>query len=127
VSSYSGEDYSHYLATSSLGTWLREQNVPAIYGVDTRALTKKIRTQGVMLGRLLLQKQVPKQGLAEGVLHGLDSILRRSSDTGNWRDHFEEIDWKDQNERNLVADGKSLSTSVTVEWSSMSSQRFDFC
>ena len=43
VASYSGEDYSHHLATSSLGTWLKEQNVPAIYGVDTRALTKRIR------------------------------------------------------------------------------------
>ena len=55
TASYSGEDYSHYLAKSSLGTWLKEQGVPAIYGVDTRALTKKIRTQGSMLGRLLLQ------------------------------------------------------------------------
>ena len=28
VASYCGEDYSHYLAESSLGTWLKEQNVP---------------------------------------------------------------------------------------------------
>jgi len=55
VASYCGEDYSHHLASSSLGKWLREQNVPAIYGVDTRALTKKIREKGSMLGRLLLQ------------------------------------------------------------------------
>ncbi|GMG40222.1 unnamed protein product [[Candida] boidinii] len=26
------EDYSHYLAKSSLGQWLKEQNIPAIYG-----------------------------------------------------------------------------------------------
>lgn len=57
VASYAGEgeDYSHHLATSSLGDWLKEQNVPAICGVDTRALTKKIREQGSMLGRLLMQ------------------------------------------------------------------------
>lgn len=55
VASYSGEDYSHHLATSSLGTWLKEQNVPAICGVDTRALTKRIRDKGSMLGRLLMQ------------------------------------------------------------------------
>lgn len=54
VASYSGEQYSHHLATSSLGAWLREQGVPAIYGVDTRALTKMIRHKGSMLGRLLL-------------------------------------------------------------------------
>ncbi|KAK3621542.1 Carbamoyl-phosphate synthase [Elasticomyces elasticus] len=62
VASYAGETYSHHLATSSLGKWLKEQNVPAICGVDTRALTKRIRDQGSMLGRLLMQngtEQVP--------------------------------------------------------------------
>src|ERR1700742_397509 len=34
VASYCGEDYSHHLAVSSLGKWLKEQQVPAIYGVD---------------------------------------------------------------------------------------------
>jgi carbamoyl-phosphate synthase/aspartate carbamoyltransferase len=55
VASYCGEDYSHHLASSSLGQWLKQQNVPAVCGVDTRALTKKIREKGSMLGRLLLQ------------------------------------------------------------------------
>ncbi|KAK3677978.1 Carbamoyl-phosphate synthase [Recurvomyces mirabilis] len=55
VSTYAGESYSHHLAESSLGKWLKEQNVPAICGVDTRALTKRIREQGSMLGRLLMQ------------------------------------------------------------------------
>ncbi|OUM57013.1 hypothetical protein PIROE2DRAFT_55277 [Piromyces sp. E2] len=39
-------DFSHYLAQSSLSDWLKENDVPALYGIDTRALTKKIRTQG---------------------------------------------------------------------------------
>jgi len=55
VASYCGEEFSHHLAKSSLGQWLKEQNVPAVCGVDTRALTKKIREKGSMLGRLLLQ------------------------------------------------------------------------
>ena len=55
TASYSGEDYSHYLAQSSLGTWLKENGVPAMCGVDTRALTKRIRQHGSMLGRLLHQ------------------------------------------------------------------------
>lgn len=62
VASYAGEAYSHYLANSSLGEWLKEQNVPAVCGVDTRALTKRIREKGSMLGRLLMQtgtEQVP--------------------------------------------------------------------
>ena len=43
VVGYYSEDFSHYLANSSLGAWLKESGVPAIYGVDTRALTKRIR------------------------------------------------------------------------------------
>src|SRR5271170_4043699 len=56
TASYSGEDYSHYLAQSSLGSWLKENGVPAMCGVDTRSLTKRIREQGSMLGRMLHQK-----------------------------------------------------------------------
>jgi carbamoyl-phosphate synthase small subunit len=47
-----GEHYSHWTAASSLHDWLAEQGVPAITGVDTRALTKHLRSHGVMLGRI---------------------------------------------------------------------------
>ncbi|KAK5704561.1 Carbamoyl-phosphate synthase [Elasticomyces elasticus] len=70
VATYAGETYSHHLATSSLGKWLKEQNVPAICGVDTRALTKRIRDEGSMLGRLLMQngtEQVP-DGIPAGAV-----------------------------------------------------------
>ena len=68
VASYCGEDYSHYLAKSSLGSWLKEQNVPAICGVDTRALTKRIREKGSMLGRLLLQ--IGTERVPQRISHG---------------------------------------------------------
>jgi carbamoyl-phosphate synthase/aspartate carbamoyltransferase len=103
TASYAGEDFSHYLATSSLGTWLEEQGVPAIYGVDTRALTKRIRTEGSMLGRMLLQKENLANGVSNGV--SLDATVLKSSKS--WRSHFENIDWVDPNEKNLVADGES--------------------
>lgn len=51
VQEYSG-DYSHWNASSSLGAWLKEHNVPAITGVDTRLLAKRIRNTGVMMGRI---------------------------------------------------------------------------
>ncbi|KAJ8663902.1 protein URA2 [Lichtheimia ornata] len=51
------EDYSHYLAKSSLGAWLKEQGVPALYGIDSRALTKKIREEGVLLSKILFNNQ----------------------------------------------------------------------
>jgi carbamoyl-phosphate synthase small subunit len=51
VSEYS-EKYSHHAAKESLSHWLKENRVPAITGVDTRVLTKKLREHGVMLGAL---------------------------------------------------------------------------
>ena len=51
VSSYSWE-HSHWTARSSLASWLKKHNVPAMYGVDTRALTKKIRDAGAFLGKI---------------------------------------------------------------------------
>ena len=53
------ERYSHWNAVKSLGEWLGENGVPAIQGVDTRALTKRIREQGTMLGRLVCGDEVP--------------------------------------------------------------------
>lgn len=97
VATYCGEDYSHFLAQSSLGQWLKEQGVPGIYGVDTRSLTKRIREEGSMLGRLLLES---------GVSNGTKSDDIASST--EWREHFEKIDWVDPNTKNLVAEGMLL-------------------
>ena len=46
------EDYSHAQATSSLHRWLEHHRIPGITGIDTRALTKKLREHGVMLGKI---------------------------------------------------------------------------
>jgi carbamoyl-phosphate synthase small subunit len=51
VSDYSF-DYSHWNAAESLGEWLRRNNVPGVFGIDTRTLTKRIREKGAMLGKL---------------------------------------------------------------------------
>lgn len=101
VASYSGEDYSHFLATSSLGTWLKEEGVPAMYGVDTRALTKRIREEGSMLGRMRVQKQISSNGLTNGHTNGTSAITLE-----NWSSSFETIEWVNPNTKNLVADGK---------------------
>jgi carbamoyl-phosphate synthase small subunit len=37
------EEHSHWEAKSSLAEWLKRNHVPALFGVDTRALTKRIR------------------------------------------------------------------------------------
>ena len=58
VSDYSFE-YSHWNAIKSLGGWLKEHNIPGIYGVDTRELTKILREQGTMSG--CIQKEKAKK------------------------------------------------------------------
>lgn len=55
VSEYS-ENYSHFNSTKSLGEWLKENNIPAITGIDTRALTQKIREHGTILGKIAIEK-----------------------------------------------------------------------
>jgi carbamoyl-phosphate synthase small subunit len=40
--------YSNFRATGSLGDWLAEHGIPGIEGIDTRMLTKIIRTSGAM-------------------------------------------------------------------------------
>ena len=52
VSDYS-EEYSHWNAKKSLGDWLQQHEVPGIYGIDTRYLTKILREKGTMLGKVL--------------------------------------------------------------------------
>ncbi|KAI8329053.1 small subunit of carbamoyl-phosphate synthase [Chlamydoabsidia padenii] len=44
--------YSHWTAVESLGEWCQRHNVPAISGVDTRALTQLLRDQGSTLAQL---------------------------------------------------------------------------
>lgn len=51
VSDYS-EKYHHYQAQKSLAQWLIENKIPALQGIDTRALTKKLREKGTLLGRI---------------------------------------------------------------------------
>ncbi len=54
VSEYS-ENFSHWDANKSLSKWLKDNNVPAITGIDTRKLTQKIREHGTMLGKIVVE------------------------------------------------------------------------
>ncbi|MBD3244384.1 MAG: glutamine-hydrolyzing carbamoyl-phosphate synthase small subunit [Candidatus Moranbacteria bacterium] len=69
------QNYSHWKAKSSLGDFLKSQKIPAITGIDTRALTKKLRQKGVMLGKILIK---------------------------NYGKKFSSLNFHDPNERDLV-------------------------
>lgn len=56
VSDYSF-DYSHWNASKSLSDWLKEHKVPGIFGIDTRALAKKLRENGTMLGKIIVNNE----------------------------------------------------------------------
>ena len=57
ISDYS-EEFSHWNADKSLGDWLKEQNVPGIFDVDTRELTKILREKGSMLGKIVIDNDL---------------------------------------------------------------------
>ncbi len=43
---------SHWNMSMTLDEWMYNEGVPGISGIDTRALTKKLRSKGVMMGAL---------------------------------------------------------------------------
>lgn len=53
VSDYT-EEFSHWNADKSLNDWMVENEVPGIYGIDTRELTKILREKGSMLGKIIV-------------------------------------------------------------------------
>ena len=50
------QEFSHWNARKSLSDWLNEYEVPALTGIDTRNLTKKLRDKGTMLGKIEFPK-----------------------------------------------------------------------
>ncbi|MBU2213195.1 glutamine-hydrolyzing carbamoyl-phosphate synthase small subunit [Patescibacteria group bacterium] len=72
-------DFSHFKAVSSLSNWMEHHKIPGITGVDTRALTKKLREHGVMLGRIV-------------------------SDDSEWKTEKGKLKIEDPNLSNLVAE-----------------------
>ncbi|ORY94701.1 hypothetical protein BCR43DRAFT_525865 [Syncephalastrum racemosum] len=101
VGNYS-PDYSHFLAETSLSAWLKENNIPALYGIDTRALTKKIRMQGVLLAKILLPKT--SDSVIDSAANALGFSTGSADGTERWMQDFQDVEWVDPNARNLVAE-----------------------
>ncbi len=53
VSTLSG-GFSHWSAVDSLHSWMARNGIPGLAGVDTRALTKRLRAKGCMLGKIVV-------------------------------------------------------------------------
>ena len=109
VVAYYSHDFSHWLAESSLADWLKENGVPAIYGVDTRALTKRIRSQGSMLAKILAAKPSASTKDSAAIAPTVPGTpgLSPSGLAGDagaaWRSLYQDIPFADPNQQNLVA------------------------
>lgn len=57
ISDYSSR-YSHWNSQKSLGDWLKEQQIPGLFGIDTRALTQKLRDHGACWGKYYLVMKI---------------------------------------------------------------------
>ncbi len=49
---------SHFQSKQTLSSWLKKSKVPALEISDTRFLTQKIRDKGVMLGKIVINKNI---------------------------------------------------------------------
>ena len=63
------DEPSNWRSEGTFARYLQRHNIPAIYGVDTRALTRHIRSRGAM--RALLQKVAQRLPQLEAALAGL--------------------------------------------------------
>ncbi|MFC1988258.1 glutamine-hydrolyzing carbamoyl-phosphate synthase small subunit [Chloroflexota bacterium] len=55
---------SHYLNNETIHRYLNDGGIPGIYGLDTRAITRRLRSAGVMMGIIAVDK-TPEEALKE--------------------------------------------------------------
>jgi carbamoyl-phosphate synthase small subunit len=55
---------NHYLSQMTIDQYLAKSGIPGIYGIDTRAITRRLRLSGVMMGMITGDK-TPQQALEE--------------------------------------------------------------
>ncbi len=52
-------EHSHWSAEHSLPRWLADEGIPCLAGIDTRALTKRLRSKGAQLGKIVVDEDIP--------------------------------------------------------------------
>ena len=70
-------NWSHHESDSSLLECLKKQNIPIIYDVDTRAITKKIRSFGTMLGGITTARSFKKSFYDPNKVHLVSQAANR--------------------------------------------------
>ena len=123
VSEYSAE-HSHHEAVRSLSEWLIAEGVPALQGVDTRALTRRLREGGVMKAALSRKKpsRFPDPN-EENIVARVSPREARTYGDGKKIVAFIDCGAKESIVRSLVRPGITL---VRVPWDhELSDMRYD--
>jgi carbamoyl-phosphate synthase small subunit len=66
--------HNHWEAESSLHDWLARYGVPAVQGIDTRALTRLLRSKGTMKGVLFQREAPPQESELEAMLSAVQRV-----------------------------------------------------
>lgn len=83
--------HSNYRAEESLSEWLKRHHVIAIAGIDTRALTRKLRSEGALGACITTHTVTPEKAIAQARnFVGLDGVDLALSVSRKVQDHWDE-------------------------------------
>lgn len=131
MSAYITREYctvpSNFRSQMDLDTFLKQENIPGIYDIDTRELTKKIRQHGVMNG-VLTPKPIERQHLLTflsdwNITQAVQNVSCTKSyeiPSGLWKYHV--VLWDFGAKANIARKLHSLNCRITVVPSTASSE-----
>ncbi len=109
---------SNFRSKTDLDTFLKEQGVPGIFGVDTRSITRRIRERGVMNGRLTLRKPEAPDALSLSgwkIKNAVSSVTSRSvRQLPSGLSRFHVVVWDFGVKHGILRHLQSLDCSVTT-------------
>ena len=110
---------SHWNSQETLGGWLKREKVPGITGIDTRELTKVLRENGVMMGKIIFDDEPDNIPDAKyEVINFVEKVSCRevieyNKDQGGKKVVLVDCGVKDNILRNLIRRGVHL---IRVPW-----------
>ena len=103
---------SNWRSTQSLGDYLKTHNIPGIYGIDTRALTRKLRSAGAMNGaissELLDSEELIRQLQALPSMEGLNLVKEVTTDKAYEWNEVTQQDWAFSSDQAVEKDADPL-------------------
>jgi carbamoyl-phosphate synthase small subunit len=113
ISEYS-EKNSHHSSVKSLSSWLKENKIPALSGIDTRMLTKHIRDNGNPTARISMDNQTaPKKLTPVNEIEKVSSKKRATFGEGDKTVVVIDMGCKNNIIRSLVERGLKV---IRVPW-----------